>query len=620
SSKEKGYDKSFRQWHRLPDGTPEMRKGNKPWGAYRLDEAIAAAKSLTGVPALLQHEGEGCVEVGRLNGIAGITFQGSAWDKKTITTEYKRAKEEGIGVIVFLHDADETGFKKLDTCEKSATEVGIAFIPINPQNICPDLPYKSGDIKEILGQMEIPDFIRRLEEEIHFSVKERSMKAEAEAEADLINAVHIPNYQDPVISFTQQAFKALYGDKNWICADGKLYYYTGNHYKYSSDSIQRRRIADFCNLFAVWSEDGTKLSYPYATPGSVKQVLEWVKCKVEIDPQLINPPGVNCLNGVVRPVCEGNKVTVQLDPHTPQDYFVYEPLIQYDPNADSTDCDRLLSCLDEPQQQILLRNLGGSIDLETVRKLKGREIKALLAIGLGSNGKDAVREAVSTIYGHQGVTSISLADFQLYDEGRKFYLAPLMYSRINWASENPQTSRIDKIQSLKLFVTGNKLHCEHKGKDHIEFTPNAIGIFNLNETPSFQGAMQASQDRFAVLEFLKTFKNNPDPNNPQELQADPRFAYDKEFIRTKVAPALLNKMLQGLNDLINEGIDYKCTLYAFRSLQKENNHLFDFIEATNLGYVAGSEMTAKSLWAMLEDYYIGNGTLVIDNETNRRTW
>ncbi|MHC5863324.1 MAG: DUF5906 domain-containing protein, partial [Nostoc sp.] len=48
TSKEKGYDKSFRQWHRLPDGTPEMRKGDEPWGAYRLDEAITAAKSVMG--------------------------------------------------------------------------------------------------------------------------------------------------------------------------------------------------------------------------------------------------------------------------------------------------------------------------------------------------------------------------------------------------------------------------------------------------------------------------------------------------------------------------------------------------------------------------------------------
>lgn len=463
--------------------------------------------------------------------------------------------------------------------------------------------------------MEVPEFIRKLEEQIHAAVKERSQQTEV----NVINVDASPNNQDPVVSFTQQAFQSLYADKSWICAADKLYYHTGNHYKHSPDSTERPRIASFCNSFGIKNEKG-EIIYPYATPAHVKRVLEWAKMRVEINPELLNPPGINCTNGVARPVYKGNKVKIRLDPHTPKDYFIYEPLVEYNPDADSTDCDRLLECLDESQQQVLLRNLAASIDLETVRKLRGREVKALLAVGLGSNGKDALRETVSTIYGHQGITSISLADFQFYDQGRKFYLAPLMYSRVNWASENPQTSKIDKIQSLKLCITGNKLHCEQKGKDHIEFTPNAVGIYNLNETPSFQGAMQASIDRFAVLEFLKTFKINPDPNNPNELLADPRFSYDKEFVRTKVAPAFLNKMLQALSNLIESGIDYECTSDAFRNLQKENNHLFEFIEEVNLGYAADAEMTAKDLWSLMEQYYIQNGTLTIEAETNRRTW
>ncbi|MCW5318519.1 hypothetical protein GTQ43_33860 [Nostoc sp. KVJ3] len=129
-----------------------MRKGDEPWKAYRIDEAIAASKSVNVTPALLQHEGEGCVEVGREHGLAGITFQGSGWDKKTITPEYQLLKDSGIGLIVFLHDADDTGLKKLQTCQECAAEVGIAFIGINPHDICPDLPYKSSDIKEILGR------------------------------------------------------------------------------------------------------------------------------------------------------------------------------------------------------------------------------------------------------------------------------------------------------------------------------------------------------------------------------------------------------------------------------------------------------------------------------------
>jgi putative DNA primase/helicase len=613
-SKEKGYDKSFRQWHRLPDGTPEMKKGDKPWGAYRIDEAIAAAKSVAGTPALLQHEGEGCVEVGRANGLAGFTFQGSAWDKKTIMPEYQRAKEEGIGLIVFLHDADDTGLKKLQTCQDCAAEVGIALIGINPHDICPDLPYKSSDIKEILAQMETPEFIRRLEQEIHAAVAERHLQAEV----NTTNPDDTLNDLDPVVSFIQIAFKTLYGDKSWICAADRLYWHTGNHYKHSPDSREIKRITDFCNSFAVENEQGKK-SYPYASPSSVKKVLEWAKMRTGIEAELLNPPGVNCTNGIVKVEWEGRNFTVRLAPHTPEDYYIYEPLIEYNPNADDTYCEQLLACLDKPQQEIFLRNIAASLDLQTVRKFRGREVKAIFAIGLGSNGKDALRECVSTIYGKNGLTSVSLGDFQSYDEGRKFGLAPLIYSLVNWASENPQTSRIDRLQSLKLFVTGDTLHCEQKGKDHIEFSSNAIGIFNLNETPAFQGVIQAIKDRIAILEFKKTFVDNPDPNNPNEIKGDPRFRYDPDFIRTHVAPAFLNRMLKALNNLLESGIDYECTTDAFRNLQKENNHLFNFIEDEKLGYVEGGEMSVSALWMLLENWYQQNGTLTID-ENNRRTW
>ncbi|MHC5832955.1 MAG: hypothetical protein ACYT04_97470, partial [Nostoc sp.] len=94
-SKEKGYSKTFLQWHRRQDSIPEMRKGDEPWTAYRLNQAIAAAKSVKGTPALLQVEGEKCVEILRLNQIAAITFQGSAWIKKSILPEYERAKQSG---------------------------------------------------------------------------------------------------------------------------------------------------------------------------------------------------------------------------------------------------------------------------------------------------------------------------------------------------------------------------------------------------------------------------------------------------------------------------------------------------------------------------------------------
>ncbi|BCL40309.1 hypothetical protein NSMS1_67560 (plasmid) [Nostoc sp. MS1] len=57
----------------------------------------------------------------------------------------------------------------------------------------------------------------------------------------------------------------------------------------------------------------------------------------------------------------------------------------------------------------------------------------------------------------------------------------------------------------------------------------------MNETPPLYGTIQATIDRIVALIFDKTFKNNPDPNNPKELLADPRFAYDVDFVQECVA-------------------------------------------------------------------------------------
>ena len=250
----KGRAKSFSQSHVDGSGKTRWNKGNKPWKAYRLTEALAAASSVNGVSILLQHEGEGCVEIGRVSAIAGFTFQGSGWDKKTISNEYQRALSAGIGLIVFLHDFDDAGLKKAQLCQKCADKVGIAFIAINPHDICPDLPYKSSDIKEILGQMSVPDFIRKLEEEIHAAVAKRSLELqqEKEREEQLEDARHFQiSHYDPENpeSFYKPICERL-GLSLTNCVTSTTF--DGWAYRNVFDSAQNWRVID--SAFYRWSE------------------------------------------------------------------------------------------------------------------------------------------------------------------------------------------------------------------------------------------------------------------------------------------------------------------------------------------------------------------------------
>jgi putative DNA primase/helicase len=129
-------------------------------------------------------------------------------------------------------------------------------------------------------------------------------------------------------------------------------------------------------------------------------------------------------------------------------------------------------------------------------------------------------------------------------------------------------------------------------------------------------------DRYAVLNFGKVFKENPDPSKG-ELKADPRFKYDMDFLKTEVCPALLNKAIKALQDLIANGIDYSCTEKAFSEIQAENSHLYRFAQEVGLVYREDSVVSAKQIWQYLEDWYKDDGTLTVETDrfgNEQRVW
>ncbi len=229
----------------------------------------------------------------------------------------------------------------------------------------------------------------------------------------------------------------------------------------------------------------------------------------------------------------------------------------------------MLSCLEPAQQKLFLQTIAAALDLKTIRKYRGREVKALLCKGHGNNGKDTLREAVRMLFGH-ALTNATVSDFGAYDYGRKFSLAKLEGSLINWSSENSSFNNLDRLQSLKAAITGDPLDMERKGVDEQEMMLDCVFLFNLNEAPNLKAAMEAIKSRWAVLSFNKTYKQKADPDKG-EIEADSRFRYDPNFLKDKVCPALLNKLLNALAQVINEGIDYSCTEEAIKNIQKETN-------------------------------------------------
>jgi len=616
ATKPKGRDKTFSQFHIDPDGKKVWTKGDAPWPAYRIDEVVELLKTIPDsepvvIPML---EGENNVEIARDIRLAALTLQGSNWSDPEIQKMLEALRGTGKNVsIAVIGDNDETGIKKGKSVWLVARHLQFPCLIIDPLAIDADIPEK-GDIREFLEVMEADEFLIRVEAEIFKAANPLTSDISltphprtCECVVCLSSLGSINNYlpdtaPTPEQNYVQKAIEALYSGGHWVSIAGQLFEFTGTHYELRPEATEKRRIFDWLSIYSEFVNG--KYRCNRANSASVNEVYNSMLLAVAIDPNTINPEGLNSSSGVVKINSDGSHTLV---PHDPKQVYTYVGC-KYDPDIDPTDCDRLLECLEPSQREIFLRTAAAALNLKLVRsKLTGRGVKGLLCHGEGSNGKDTLRAVLAAVYG-QGMTGKSLSDFKAYDMGRKFNLAGIEGSICNWASENTAKVDLDNIQSLKQLITGDPIDIERKGKDSYEYKPATTFFANCNKLPSITGGTAAIDDRYGILRFDKTYVRNADPSQG-ELEADPRFKDDEKFILEQVAPAMLNKLLERLPLLLAEGIDYKATKDAMQKAQEESRHLWQFAREVGLEVQSGGRVWVKDLWEELQNWYENAGIL-----------
>ena len=127
-------------------------------------------------------------------------------------------------------------------------------------------------------------------------------------------ALAAQNNGNPGVTFLQQAEAELFGTGRWICFADTLYRWEGTHYQVRTDEAEYPRIKQFADTFGVTKSTlhGTEITYPYARPSSVKQILDWVKQGFCVTTEMVNPAGINCRNGVLELHWEGQQLSVKL--------------------------------------------------------------------------------------------------------------------------------------------------------------------------------------------------------------------------------------------------------------------------------------------------------------------
>ena len=424
---------------------------------------------------------------------------------------------------------------------------------------------------------------------------------------------------NPGVTFLQQAEAELFGTGRWICFADKLYRWEGTHYQVRTDEAEYPRIKQFADTFEVTKSTlhGTEITYPYARPSSVKQILDWVKQGFCVTTETVNPAGINCRNGVLELYWDGKQLSVKLIHHDPDKHlFLSAPQATYNPDADPTEYEQLMKCLAPGPRQIWERTIATGLDIDTVRKFKGRAVKALFLKGDGSNGKDTLRVITEMLMGQGAIASCSATDWKQYDSGRAFPIFNLKGKRLNWPSENADIGRVDALRGLRAAITGDPITFEAKNKMATQEPCRSVFLFNCNEAPNIVAQLKATSSRWGIVPFNQTYSLEP---GPDELQADPRYKEDPIFVREKILPAFLNRLLEQLQAVVHEGIDYTCTQDLFEELQRENSHLLQFAHDTGLQYAPGKSVTVKAIWERLRAWYIETGTLEIEETVTARS-
>jgi len=77
-------------------------------------------------------------------------------------------------------------------------------------------------------------------------------------------------------------------------------------------------------------------------------------------------------------------------------------------------------------------------------------------------------------------------------------------------------------------------------------------------------------------------------------------------------PSFLNRLLEQLQAVVLEGIDYSPTQGLLEEIQRESSHLLQFAQDTGLHYDPDGFVEVNELWQRLKQWYTDTGTLIVE--------
>ncbi|MGM0388085.1 MAG: DUF5906 domain-containing protein [Natrinema limicola] len=236
--------------------------------------------------------------------------------------------------------------------------------------------------------------------------------------------------------------------------------------------------------------------------------------------------------------------TVELLDPDPERYWVYRIDTEWDP--DGAD----LVGLDEWLEEVMWTEEDRRIIWEFAGHSLAHEYQAdgfCIFVGDGGGGKSQVLGVIADMLGDDNVTARSLDTLQ-----GQFNSVDVVDACANISTELEGT-QLQTMGTLKKMTAGEPTFVEPKGSDGFEVDNSATMMFAADSPPAFPQANKALGRRLYSIEFKHSYVDDPDPNNPFELQARPKREVQKELRAEARLKAALVRAVEGLVRLTEEG-------------------------------------------------------------------
>jgi len=277
----------------------------------------------------------------------------------------------------------------------------------------------------------------------------------------------------------------------------------------------------------------------------LNETLTAVKALTYIDRKTFESAPIHLI-----PVANGvlNLKTKELLPFSEEYFFTFKLPVEYKPGVDCPEIKKFL-------KEITSHEDDAELLVEFAAYCLWRDYpihKAFMLVGDGSNGKSTFLQLLEKFLGKDNVSSISLHDI----ENNRFATYGLYRKLANIYADLPSIS-LTNSGKFKMLTGGDTIRFEKKFKDEFYGKNYTKLIFSANRIPFAKDDSEAYFRRWVIITFPFTFKDAPDPKNPNEKKVDKTIL--SKITTEDELSGFLNLCLEKLDKLLENGFSYSKT-------------------------------------------------------------